>query len=88
MLQILEDQQKRISLNVAQYQSEDSGQLRIAFDESERRQLEADHRYWAKRLASLTREMAEQPQRIAELYQIQAQRVEPVGVVYLLPGGV
>jgi hypothetical protein len=88
MLQILQDQQKRISRNVAQYQSEASGQLHIAFDESERRQLEADHRYWTKRLAGLAREIAEQPQRITELYHIQAQRVEPVGVVYLLPGGV
>jgi superfamily II DNA or RNA helicase len=87
MLQILQDQQKRISRSVEQHQSHDSGQLNIVFDESERRQLEADHRYWTKRLASLDREIAEQPKRITDLYQIQAQRIEPVGVVYLLPGG-
>ena len=88
MRQILQDQQKRISHNVAQYQAGDSGQLHIDFDEAERRQMEADHRYWTKRLVSLERELVEQPQRIAAMYQIQAQRVEPVGVVYLLPGGV
>ncbi len=88
MRQILQDQQKRISRNVAQYQAGDSGQLHIEFDEAERRQMEADHRYWIKRLSSLERELVEQPQRIAEMYQIQAQRVEPVGVVYLLPGDV
>jgi hypothetical protein len=86
MLQILRDQQKRISRSIEQYESNNPAQFQINFDESERRQLEADHRYWTKRLASLDREISEQPRRIAHVYHIQAQRVEPVGVAYLIPG--
>ena len=70
-----------------QYKTGGLNQLTITFDQSERRQLEADQRYWAKRIANLDREIAEQPQRIADAYNIHAQRIEPVGLVYLLPGG-
>ena len=87
MREILQDQQKRISRCVDQYKTGDLAQITLSFDQAERRQLEADHRYWAKRLANLDREIAEQPQRIADVYNIHAQRVEPVGLVYLLPGG-
>ena len=87
MREILQDQQKRISRCVDQYKTADPAQTTLSFDQAERRQLEADHRYWAKRLANLEREITEQPQRIADVYNIHAQRVEPVGLVYLLPGG-
>ena len=87
MCEILLDQQKRISRSVEQYKTGGPNQLTITFDQAERRQLEADHRYWTKRLGNLDREIAEQPQRIADAYNIHAQRVEPVGLVYLLPGG-
>ncbi len=87
MRQILQDQRKRIINTLSRHESKDAHQLTLGFDEAERRQLEADQRYWKKRLTRLEHEIMDQPQRIASLYHIQAQRIEPIGVVYLMPGG-
>ena len=51
----------------------------------EKRQLESDRRHWEKRLAGLEQEMVTEPERIREVYQVKAQRIEPVGLVYLYP---
>ena len=67
------------------------GQLRIRFegdeldDEAERRQLEDNKKYWAKRLESLEVELKTEPDRIREVYSVKATRIEPVGIVYLWP---
>ena len=37
------------------------------------------------RLASIGREIEEQPARILAGYEVRAQRLEPVGIVYLWP---
>ncbi|MGC8551527.1 MAG: DISARM system SNF2-like helicase DrmD [Phycisphaerae bacterium] len=87
MRRLLEDQQKRIQQTAQSFQSGRSQQLAMAFGEAERRQLDADRRYWNKRLESLTREIREQPERISALYRIHARRIEPVGLVYLWPRG-
>ena len=55
------------------------------FDEQELRQLDSNRRYWAKRLSELDSEMKTEPDRIRSLYEVRAQRVEPVGLVYLWP---
>lgn len=51
----------------------------------ELRQLEDNHRHWVKRLASLDDELRREPERIEQLYEIQATRIEPVGLAYLWP---
>ena len=50
------------------------------------RQLEANRRHW-DRCASppSSTELASEPERIRELYHVKAQRIEPVGLVYLWP---
>jgi superfamily II DNA or RNA helicase len=87
MREILETQQKHIADTVAKHEKYNPKQLRLDFgdDEDELRQLEANKRYWAKRLASLQRELQTEPDRIRELYQVKAKRIEPVGLVYLWP---
>jgi superfamily II DNA or RNA helicase len=55
------------------------------FGEDERRQLESNRRWWDKRLTSLEKELEFEPQRIRDVYQVKAQRVEPVGLIYLWP---
>lgn len=84
---ILETQQKYISDTVAKYEKYDSRQMKLDFgdDEDELRQLESNKRHWSKRLANLQHELQTEPQRIRELYQIKAKRIEPVGLVYLWP---
>jgi superfamily II DNA or RNA helicase len=79
---ILEEQKKQIGDRVARDQRE---QLVLEFNEEERRQLEAERRQWGKRLSSIDEEINKEPERIRALYDVQAQRVEPVGLVYLWP---
>jgi len=51
----------------------------------EQRQLESNQRYWGKRLTALGNELRTEPDRIRNLYEVHAQRIEPVGLVYLWP---
>jgi len=86
MQKILETQKKHISNTEAkQARAEAQGTLPFFENQDELRQLEANKRYWAKRLTIIDRELQTEPQRIAGLYQVQATRIEPVGLVYLWP---
>jgi hypothetical protein len=61
-------------------------QLEIDFkEELERRQRRADPVSWLKRLERIDQELATEPARVEEGYTIKAQRLEPVGLVYLWP---
>jgi superfamily II DNA or RNA helicase len=79
MREVIAAQRDRISARVAS-----ARQLVLDLDE-ERRQLEADRRHWHRRLASLEQELESEPARIRAIYDVQAQRVDPVGIVYLWP---
>ena len=46
---------------------------------------EADRRHWEGRLTRLERELRDEPRRLRDSYEVRAQRVEPVGLVYLWP---
>ena len=54
--------------------------------ERERRQREADRRSWDDKLARLRQDLEEEPARVREGYRVVAERLEPVGLVYLWPG--
>ena len=82
MREILESQKKHLSETVVKHEKIE--QLHL-FDEQELRQLDSNRRYWAKRLSELDGEMKTEPDRIRSLYEVRAQRVEPVGLVYLWP---
>ena len=60
-------------------------QITLEFDEEERRQLQSNMRYWRMRLDQFDRDLQQEPGRIRAFYEVQAQRVEPVGLVYLWP---
>lgn len=87
MREILETQRKHIAETEAKFNNFDSRQLLLDFGEreDELRQLDANRRYWEKRLTSLEQELRTEPQRIRQLYQVKARRIEPVGLVYLWP---
>jgi hypothetical protein len=40
---------------------------------------------WRIRLEQFDRDLDQEPQRIIDFYEVRAQRVEPVGLVYLWP---
>ncbi|MEG3439963.1 DISARM system SNF2-like helicase DrmD [Pannus brasiliensis CCIBt3594] len=81
MKQLLIEQRKRI---VRQEEETKVKQLSL-FSTDELRQLEADRRHWQTRLEKLAGEIESEPERIEQMYQVRACRVEPVGIVYLWP---
>ncbi len=81
MKEILEQQQKRI----IERQIETKAIQLSLFPEDEQRQVDADRRYWDKRLQGLAQELVKEPARIEAIYQVKAVRVEPVGLMYLYP---
>ena len=89
MTGILRTQRGHIMAEIRKHTEEDSDtrQQRFEFieDEAELRQLEANKRYWSKRLEMLDEELKTEPRRIKELYEIKATRLEPIGVIYLWP---
>ncbi|MFN3194041.1 MAG: DISARM system SNF2-like helicase DrmD [Aureliella sp.] len=86
MAEILGTQRKHIAETVKKFDKTDRNQLKFEFaQEEELAQLDANKRYWAKRLEELREELKSEPKRIEELYSVQARRIEPVGLVYLWP---
>ena len=60
-------------------------QLTLGFSDEERRQIETDVRAWRTRLEQFDRDLEREPPRVRAFYEVRAQRVEPVGLVYLWP---
>lgn len=87
MREILETQRKHISETVKRISKLNPDQMRFDFGDvdDELAQLDANKRYWAKRLEELREELKTEPARIEDLYTVKATRVEPVGLVYLWP---
>jgi hypothetical protein len=83
---ILERQRERVREELAKHDKE-SKQLELDFgdDREAWRQLEANVRSWHERLAQFDRDLETEPDRIRGFYAVRAQRIEPVGLVYLWP---
>ena len=80
----LQRQRQRVVAELARHQKE-RRQLTLGFKLEETRQLEADLRHWQRRLGQFDRDLEREPARIRAFYEVRAQRVEPVGLVYLWP---
>lgn len=83
MREILELQQKHIQRMIERYDR--SPQMALKFPDEEKHQLAANRRFWDRRLIDLQTELTSEPERIRQLYDIRATRIEPVGLVYLWP---
>lgn len=81
---ILERQRERVRDELAKSE-ERFDQLTLGFADDERKQLEANMRAWKVRLEQFGRDLAIEPERVRRFYDVQARRVEPVGLVYLWP---
>jgi len=84
MKKILEAQRRRILARQGELAA-NRQQLALLFNREEQRQLEADERHWSARLVALADEIDREPARIRETYTVKADRLEPVGLVYLWP---
>ena len=83
MKKLLEEQRARILKHEAKYESH-YYQLEL-FPSEELRQLEADRRHWRVRVKQLEEEIETEPGRIQQTYEVKANRIEPVGLIYLWP---
>lgn len=83
MRAILEAQRSRIQKTRAAREKQ-AEQLPL-FADAERRQIEADTRYWHRRVDELTGELETEPERVRRAYGVKAERFEPLGLVYLWP---
>ena len=82
--QTLEGQRRRVETELAR-QEAGGIQLALEFSEDEKRQREADMISWRTRLAQFDRDLETEPARIRGFYGVRAERVEPIGLVYLWP---
>ena len=80
----LRRQRERIVDELDRHQGQ-YAQITLDFDADERRQLQTNMRYWRTRLDQFDRDLKQEPGRIRAFYEVQAKRVEPVGLVYLWP---
>jgi len=86
MRDILERQREQIQKTQAKYEGVSQTYFTDhGFTTEEQRQLESNQRYWGKRLTAIEHELNKEPDRIRALYEVKAQRIEPVGLVYLWP---
>jgi hypothetical protein len=83
--EILERQRQRVREELAKYEGKEFEQLTLGFDAEDKRQLETNIRAWRTRLEQFERDLAQEPQRIREFYEVRTKRVEPIGIVYLWP---
>ena len=82
MSTILEEQKTLVAETATRYKDP---QLLLDFDDDEQRQLESNKRHWDKRLHAIDQELATEPVRIRSIYEVKAQRIEPIGLVYRWP---
>ena len=80
----LVEQRGRVVAEIKRHEAE-FRQLTLEFDVAETRQLQADIRHWGTRLDQFDQDLEREPERIREFYKVRAQRVEPVGLIYLWP---
>jgi hypothetical protein len=80
---LLEDQRTRVAK--ADAEPEDM-QLNL-FDDAEAEQRGRDRRRWKGKLEKLTKDIAEEPDRVRAGYEVVADRLETIGLVYLWPEG-
>ena len=79
IVKVLEAQRARIQKH------HDAPQQELYFGDLARRQIAAERAFWVTRLLRITTELTTEPQRIDRAYQVQAKRLDPLGLVYLWP---
>ncbi len=82
MLAILEDQKRRVSLEL---EKSKATQLPLEFSPEERRQFESNRRYWQSWLKNVEGDIQVEPARNREFYVVRSYRIEPIGLAYLWP---
>ena len=80
----LEAQRDRVMKELAKHTSAFT-QLTLDLGGDEKRQLESNLKSWKTRLEQFEQDLSHEPRRIRDFYDVKAERIEPVGLVYLWP---
>jgi superfamily II DNA/RNA helicase len=83
LTRILQDQRKRVMAELAK--NKDLQQLELGLNDDEQKQRLADIKHWESWLANVDGDLEREPTRIREFYSVKSHRIEPVGLVYLVP---
>ena len=59
--------------------------MQLGLNDDEQRQKQNDIQYWQDWLANVEGDLEREPARIREFYTVNSHRIEPVGLVYLMP---
>lgn len=65
--------------------TDDPRQLTFNLPQKEELQRQADRRAWEHKIERLRSELAKEPDKVRESYEVRAQRLDPIGLVYLWP---
>jgi hypothetical protein len=80
----LERQMAHVQAEVDLLQS-GARQLPLGYTAEDAANLEADRRHWVVRLRQFREDLEVAPARYQQFYAVKARRVEPIGLVYLMP---
>jgi hypothetical protein len=56
------------------------------FNTDELRQHESNRRYWKSWLDNVDDDLTREPDRVRRFYEVRSTRIEPLGIVYMMPG--
>lgn len=84
MRNILENQKRRIEIELGK--SVDS-QMKLFASDDEKRTYESNRRSWQRWIEHVEDDLEREPARIINFYHIKSARIEPIGIVYLIPEG-
>lgn len=84
---LLTQQIERIEREARDYQPlQETFDFRSAAErERETRQREADRTWWDRKIERLRADLETEPDRVRESYEVRAERLDPVGLIYLWP---
>jgi superfamily II DNA/RNA helicase len=86
MRETLERTRARIVKEHARTAEELDGVL-AGFDTDERRQFESNRKYWKSWLDNVEDDLSREPDRVRRFYEVRSTRIEPLGIMYLVPAG-
>ena len=84
LVRILQDQRKRVTSQLAETSKKIKEEL-SGLNDDEQKQRESDMKHWESWLTNVDGDLQREPDRIREFYSVKSHRIEPVGLVYLMP---
>ncbi|MES2476457.1 MAG: DISARM system SNF2-like helicase DrmD [Verrucomicrobiota bacterium] len=83
LARILQDQRKRVITELAK--NKNWREQELGLNDDEQKQRESDIKHWEFWLKNVDGDLQREPDRIREFYSVKSHRIEPVGLVYLMP---